>query len=89
METALARLLRDRWGHHDPMTTLPDTPFARVDRAKVERNIARLRSHLDDLGVTWRPHVKTSKALEPTAMIFDGGTGPITVSTLALSLIHI
>ncbi|KRE38249.1 alanine racemase [Janibacter sp. Soil728] len=65
------------------MTTSPDTPFARVDRAKVERNIARLRAHLDALGVTWRPHVKTSKALEPTAMIFDGGTGPITVSTLA------
>ncbi|MFJ6131604.1 alanine racemase [Janibacter terrae] len=65
------------------MTTLPDTPFARVDRAKVERNIARLQAHLDNLGVNWRPHVKTSKALEPTAMIFDGGTGPITVSTLA------
>lgn len=64
------------------MTTLPDTPFARVDRAKAERNIARLRAHLDALGVTWRPHVKTSKALEPTAMIFDGLTGPITVSTL-------
>ena len=30
-----------------------------------------------------RPHVKTTKALEPPAMLFDGGTGPITVSTLA------
>ena len=69
------------------MTTLPDTPFARVDRAKVARNVARLRAHLEALGVTWRPHVKTSKALEPTAMTFGGGTGPITVSTL--SLIHI
>lgn len=65
------------------MNTAVETPFALVDRAKVERNIARLRAHLDALGVALRPHVKTTKALEPTALIFDGGTGPITVSTLA------
>lgn len=65
------------------MSTPAETPFALVDRAKVERNIARLRAHLDGLGVALRPHVKTTKALEPTGMVFDGGTGPITVSTLA------
>lgn len=73
----------DAGDHHDPMSTAAQTPFALVDRAKVERNIARLRAHLDGLGVPLRPHVKTTKALEPTAMLFDGGTGPITVSTLA------
>lgn len=65
------------------MSTPAETPFALVDRAKVERNIARLGDHLAGLGVTLRPHVKTTKALEPTGMIFGGGTGPITVSTLA------
>lgn len=65
------------------MTTPAETPFALVDRAKVERNVARLRDHLAGLGVTLRPHVKTAKALEPTSLIFGGVTGPITVSTLA------
>ncbi|WP_338751761.1 alanine racemase [Janibacter alittae] len=65
------------------MTTSAETPFALVDRAKVERNVARLRDHLGGLGVALRPHVKTTKALEPTSMAFGGGTGPITVSTLA------
>lgn len=60
-----------------------ETPFALVDRAKVERNIERLRTRLAGLGVSQRPHVKTTKALEPTRMIFDGSSGPITVSTLA------
>lgn len=60
-----------------------DTPFALVDRATVERNVARLGARLSGLGVALRPHVKTTKALEPTSLIFDGGTGPITVSTLA------
>lgn len=64
------------------MTTPAETPFALVDRAKVERNIARLGEHLAGLGVAQRPHVKTTKAIEPTRMIHDG-IGPITVSTLA------
>ena len=64
------------------MTTPAETPFALVDRAKVERNIARLGERLAGLGVAQRPHVKTTKALEPTRMIHDG-LGPITVSTLA------
>lgn len=75
----MSRLLH----HHAHMTTPAETPFALVDRAKVERNVARLRDHLAGLGVTLRPHVKTAKALEPTGMIFGGGTGPITISTLA------
>ncbi|WP_068256765.1 alanine racemase [Janibacter corallicola] len=64
------------------MTTPAETPFALVDRAKVERNVTRLGEHLRSLGVAQRPHVKTSKALEPTRMV-HGGIGPITVSTLA------
>src|SRR5699024_3451928 len=68
--------------HHAVMTTPAETPFALVDRAKVERNVTRLGEHLRSLGVAQRPHAKTSKALEPTQMV-HGGIGPITVSTLA------
>ncbi len=65
------------------MTTLdtPDTPFAVVDADRLDRNAARLRDHLDALGVPLRLHVKTSKSVEVTERVH--GHGPITVSTLA------
>ncbi|MEV6235449.1 alanine racemase [Lentzea sp. NPDC051838] len=65
------------------MTTLdtPDTPFAVVDADRLDRNIARLRDHLDQLGVPLRLHVKTSKSVEVAERVQAGG--PITVSTLA------
>ena len=61
----------------------PDTPFAVVDRSKLEHNVQRLRARLDALGVPLRLHVKTAKSVEVAAVVFGGGTGPITVSTLA------
>ncbi|MCX7283120.1 MAG: alanine racemase [Novosphingobium sp.] len=60
-----------------------ETPALVLDLAKVDRNIARLRGHLDGLGVACRPHVKTSKSLDVARRLFPEGTGPITVSTLA------
>ncbi|GAB7039100.1 MULTISPECIES: DSD1 family PLP-dependent enzyme [Catenuloplanes] len=67
------------------MNTLndPQTPFAVVDRARTDRNIARLRAHLHASGVPLRLHVKTSKSLDVAARVFPGGPGPVTVSTLA------
>ncbi|MFI5916220.1 alanine racemase [Dactylosporangium sp. NPDC051541] len=67
------------------MTTLtnPSTPFAVVDRDRLDRNIARLRAHLAALGVPLRLHVKTSKSIDVSARVFADGPGPITVSTLA------
>lgn len=59
------------------------TPALVLDLAKVDQNIARLRTHLDKLGAGFRPHVKTSKSLEIARRLFPEGTGPITVSTLA------
>ncbi|NNN29701.1 DSD1 family PLP-dependent enzyme [Streptomyces sp. S3(2020)] len=59
------------------------TPYALVDRRRVAHNVRRLNKHLGGLGVSLRPHVKTTKSPELTRMIWDGGTGPITVSTLA------
>jgi D-serine deaminase-like pyridoxal phosphate-dependent protein len=66
-----------------PTLADPDTPFAVLDRARLERNVRRLREHLSGLGVPLRLHVKTAKSVEVAAVAFGGGTGPITVSTLA------
>ncbi|MDE1917341.1 MAG: alanine racemase [Sphingomonadales bacterium] len=59
------------------------TPALILDVARVDRNIARLRARLSDLGVQFRPHVKTGKSVDVARRFFPGGSGPITVSTLA------
>ncbi|MEU0812327.1 DSD1 family PLP-dependent enzyme [Streptomyces sp. NPDC005970] len=66
-------------------TTLadPDTPFAVVDVHKALRNIERLATRADRLGVTLRPHVKTAKSLDIAALMHGGTSCPVTVSTLA------
>ncbi|PCI31583.1 MAG: alanine racemase [Alphaproteobacteria bacterium] len=58
------------------------TPCLIVDRAKMLTNIHRMKNHLTSLGVSLRPHVKTTKSVEIIKLLFEGGTGPITVSTL-------
>ncbi len=61
----------------------PDTPFAVVDAHKVRRNIERLATRADRLGVALRPHVKTAKSLDVAALLHHGTPCPVTVSTLA------
>jgi D-serine deaminase-like pyridoxal phosphate-dependent protein len=61
----------------------PDTPFLALDEGKLDANIARLRDRLARMDTTLRPHVKTAKSVEVARKLFDGGVGPITVSTLA------
>ena len=53
-----------------------------MERAKVERNCARLLRHLAATGTRLRPHVKTAKCLEVAQLAHGGADGPITVSTL-------
>lgn len=65
------------------MTPDPDTPFLLLDRSQARRNITRLQAHVQALGATLRPHVKTAKSLDVARLIFPDGPGPITVSTLA------
>jgi D-serine deaminase-like pyridoxal phosphate-dependent protein len=69
----------------DEITALDtiETPALVLDITKVDRNIARLSSHLGELGVGFRPHVKTAKSIEVARRLFPEGRGPITVSTLA------
>jgi D-serine deaminase-like pyridoxal phosphate-dependent protein len=59
-----------------------DTPFLLVDPVKATRNASRMRERIAALGTGLRPHVKTAKSLDVAAIMFDGGVGPITVSTL-------
>ena len=48
----------------------------------MDRNIVRMRSRVRELGASFRPHLKTSKCIDVARRLFDGGVGPITVSTL-------
>lgn len=58
------------------------TPALLLKVERVRRNIARLRSHLDSLGVPLRPHLKTAKCAEVARMAMSSTAGPATVSTL-------
>jgi D-serine deaminase-like pyridoxal phosphate-dependent protein len=65
-------------------TTLGDlaTPCLVLDADRMERNIARLRTRLDGLGVSLRPHLKTAKSVEVARRVMTSPVGPATVSTL-------
>ena len=63
------------------LTTL-DTPAALISLARMKRNIARMQARANELGVGFRPHVKTSKCAEVVAAQRQAGASGITVSTL-------
>ncbi|HEY9514610.1 MAG TPA: DSD1 family PLP-dependent enzyme [Gemmatimonadaceae bacterium] len=58
------------------------TPFLALDPERMDRNVARLRRRMTELGVVLRHHVKTHKSIDIGRRMCDGGVGPITVSTL-------
>lgn len=58
------------------------TPAALIEGARLARNIARMQSRMDELGVRFRPHVKTSKCVEVARRQLAAGARGITVSTL-------
>lgn len=58
------------------------TPCLLLDESRLQRNIDRMNVKADMHEVQLRPHVKTAKCTEVARRIFNGGTGPITVSTL-------
>jgi len=58
------------------------TPCLILDAERMERNIARLRTRLDHLGVALRPHLKTTKCIEVARRVMASPAGPATVSTL-------
>jgi D-serine deaminase-like pyridoxal phosphate-dependent protein len=66
------------------VATLDDltTPCLILDAERMERNIARLRTRLDGLGVALRPHLKTAKSVDVARRVMTSPAGPATVSTL-------
>lgn len=59
-----------------------ETPCLVLDEARLARNIARMRAHLDQLGVRLRPHVKTAKSIDVARRVMRSLDEAITVSTL-------
>ncbi len=59
------------------------TPCLLLDTARMTRNIERMRTRLQTLGVALRPHVKTCKNVDIARQLTAGQPGGITVSTLA------
>jgi threo-3-hydroxy-D-aspartate ammonia-lyase len=72
-------------GSIPPLGTIFDltTPALVLDRHRLERNAARMRDKVRGLGVTLRPHVKTSKSIDVLRVLAGGADVPITVSTVA------
>jgi D-serine deaminase-like pyridoxal phosphate-dependent protein len=59
-----------------------ETPCLVLDEARMQRNVSRMRERLRQLGVRFRPHVKTSKSIDVAQRMMETAAGPITVSTL-------
>ncbi|CAB3748654.1 alanine racemase [Burkholderia sp. MSh2] len=59
-----------------------NTPAALIDVGRMQRNIDRMQTHLDVLGVRFRPHVKTTKCRHVVDAQIAAGAQGITVSTL-------
>lgn len=58
------------------------TPAAIIDLDRLERNCGRMLARARELGVTLRPHMKTTKSADVARLATENGRGPVTVSTL-------
>lgn len=58
------------------------TPCLVLDQGKMQANIARMHARLAELGVAFRPHLKTAKCPEVARQMMTSPQGPATVSTL-------
>lgn len=67
-------------GQDDPVR---DTPYARVDVAILEQNLARMAAHAAARGVALRPHAKTHKSPDIAARQLAHGAVGLTVATVA------
>jgi D-serine deaminase-like pyridoxal phosphate-dependent protein len=59
-----------------------ETPCLLVDDTQVVRNVARLRTHLDELRIPLRPHLKTVKSMQVARLMLSTQGGSAAVSTL-------
>lgn len=81
MQTALAEVAKGASETGNTLSQLT-TPCLIVDEARMNANIARLRSRLERAGVGFRPHLKTAKSVEISRRMITSDNGPATVSTL-------
>jgi D-serine deaminase-like pyridoxal phosphate-dependent protein len=58
------------------------TPCLVLDAAKFRHNLAVMRAHLAQLGVGFRPHLKTAKSIDVARIAMPTVEGPAMVSTL-------
>lgn len=58
------------------------TPAAVIDTQRMHNNIDRMQTRMSELGVSFRPHVKTTKCLPVVQAQIAAGAQGITVSTL-------
>jgi D-serine deaminase-like pyridoxal phosphate-dependent protein len=67
------------------MITFSDlpTPSLLLDRARLDRNLARVAARMRSLAVDLKPHLKTAKSAEIARRATAGFSGGIAVSTLA------
>src|SRR5262245_7939328 len=54
-----------------------ETPSVLIDLEKMETNIARMQKRCDDLGLKFRPHIKTHKIPDIAKMQMDAGAAGI------------
>ncbi|MDQ7977713.1 DSD1 family PLP-dependent enzyme [Paraburkholderia sp. SARCC-3016] len=59
-----------------------NTPAALIDVERMNSNIDRMQRRMNALGVSFRPHVKTTKCAQIVRAQIDAGARGITVSTL-------
>jgi D-serine deaminase-like pyridoxal phosphate-dependent protein len=58
------------------------TPCLLLDKQRMDRNIARLKTRLQRMNVTLRPHLKAAKSVDVARRLMNTPAGPATVSTL-------
>ncbi|ELZ1714567.1 alanine racemase [Vibrio parahaemolyticus] len=59
-----------------------DTPFMYVNKNTFLNNLSRLRSKIESLGASLRPHFKTVRSLEAIQYLLPDKSSPVTVSTV-------
>ena len=58
------------------------TPHLVLDRVKLQKNLNRMSTRADELGVRLRPHMKTAKSIEVAKLALVDRPACITVSTM-------
>src|ERR1700742_2861081 len=59
-----------------------ETPSLVLNRSALLRNTSRMTERFRQLGVAFRPHMKTAKSIDVARLALAGNFGGITVSTL-------